>query len=173
MMYRVAITGPESSGKSTLSKYLAKSLNAVLVEEYAREYLEQLKTNYDYNNLVEIADKQISLRNTAQDKNHGILLCDTDLLVLKIWAEEKFDKRIDSVEHELISNPCDLYLLCKPDIPWKFDPLRENPLDRDRLFTKYLQYLKEYKLNYQIISGSEKERNTTAQFFITENINGL
>ena len=167
MAYTIAITGPESSGKSTLFDFLTRGLGTVGVKEYAREYLEKNGTNYSFEDLLNIAKKQISNRKQEESKASKYLICDTDALVLKIWAEEKFHKSIDIVEEALSSSPCNLYLLCKPDIPWLDDPQRENPLDRERLFEKYLDYLKKYKLNYQIISGEEIERNRMALDFIT------
>ena len=166
MVYKIAITGPESSGKSTLFDFLTSELETVGVKEYAREYLEKNGSNYTFEDFLNIAKKQISNRKQEEFKAKKYLICDTDTLVLKIWAEEKFHKSIDFLEEALSSYPCNLYLLCKPDIPWIDDPQRENPLDRERLFEKYLKYLKKYKLNYQIISGGKVERNRRTLDFI-------
>ena len=163
-MKRVFITGPESSGKSTLYQYLKRELKVVGVAEYAREYLEEKGGDYTFEDLKIISNTQLSL--CQSERIEGLLLCDTGALVLKIWAEERFQKTIEIVERELKKNTDDLYLLCKPDIPWEEDPLRENPEDRERLFEKYLNYLKEYKLNYRIISGGEEERNRMVKGFI-------
>ena len=40
-MFKVGIIGPESTGKSTLSEYLANRYGGLLVPEYARVYLEE------------------------------------------------------------------------------------------------------------------------------------
>ena len=47
-MYKVGIIGPESTGKSTLSAYLANRYNGVLIPEYAREYVVRLAPTYAY-----------------------------------------------------------------------------------------------------------------------------
>ena len=39
---KICLFGPESSGKSTLSRKLSQHYNAPLVPEYAREYLQDL-----------------------------------------------------------------------------------------------------------------------------------
>ena len=39
MGLKIAFTGPESSGKTTLSEWVSQTYNMDLVEEYAREYL--------------------------------------------------------------------------------------------------------------------------------------
>ena len=40
---KIAFTGPESSGKSTLSSWLSAEIKLPLIEEYAREYLTEKK----------------------------------------------------------------------------------------------------------------------------------
>ncbi|RLD81558.1 MAG: ATPase, partial [Bacteroidetes bacterium] len=58
---RIIITGPESTGKSTLSKQLANYYQTIYLPEYARTYIENLNRHYNYNDLVKIAKMQIKL----------------------------------------------------------------------------------------------------------------
>jgi len=167
MKLSIGITGPESSGKTTLARFLTKRLNAVTVEEYAREYLSGRSGDYTFEDLIVIARRQLELKR-QKAKKAEILVCDTDALVLKIWAEEKFHKTIDFIEEELRAHPCRLYFLCSPDVPWQYDPLRENPFDRERLFKKYVEYLNLYELHYFILQGSEEEREKQALEYIRE-----
>jgi nicotinamide riboside kinase len=48
--------------------------------------------------------------------------------------------------------------LCKPDIAWQADPLRENAHDRARLFDLYQADLTARRLPYSEISGHGEER---------------
>ena len=92
-MKHVVFTGPECSGKTTLSKKIAKTFNLPLVEEYARSYLKNLNRAYEYSDLTNIAKGQIDAEN-KQKKNSDkkVLICDTNLQVIKIWSEVKYSK---------------------------------------------------------------------------------
>ena len=57
-MTKIIITGPESSGKTTLAKNLSKSLNLNLVDEYARTFINENNNLYDYEDLLKIAKGQ-------------------------------------------------------------------------------------------------------------------
>lgn len=150
---KIAFTGPESSGKTTLSEWLSIHLSCGMIKEYAREYLSYDKayTMYDINCM---AEEQFKRNNSSNEK----VVLDTEMLVMKIWCEEKYHKCSESILLLLEKQEIDCYFLCKPDIPWEADPLRENSLDRDRLFDKYEQNLKELGFPYHVISGTLDER---------------
>lgn len=167
---KIGITGPESSGKTTLSKELSLRLNGFYLPEYAREYLKYIGSNYQLEDVLSISNTQI---NSIKNSTCNIVVCDTEALVLKIWLEDKFNYSYDLVEKSLNNNICDLYILCTPDIPWEPDNLRENPYDRERLFTKYLFYLNTLNLKYIVVSGSINERISKSLFFINNFTNTL
>jgi len=168
MLKRVAITGPESTGKSWLAKNLADHYHTVWVPEYAREYLEANGSQYDFDDIAFIAkvqkEREESLANVATD----VLFCDTEPLVTKIWSEVVFNKCNPWIENEINSNPYDLYLLCYPDIDWEPDILRENPDNRMELFELYVKELEAHGLPYVVIRGQGKERLKHALKFINE-----
>lgn len=149
---KIAFTGPECSGKSTMACWLAKELSFDLVKEYAREYLKD-KSSYSMDDLDIIASKQFE-RNSVK----GALVIDTEMLVMKIWYEEKYQRVSENILQLLERQQIDLYFLCKPDFKWVPDPLRENPQDRDRLFHIYEASLKKCGFSYCVLSGSEAER---------------
>ena len=60
----------------------------------------------------------------------------------------------------------DLWLLCKPDLPWEPDPLRENPDDRERLFERYEELLDQLGKPYAVISGAGELRTLLAIGFV-------
>ena len=149
---KIAFTGPECSGKSTMAKWLAKELSFQIVEEYSREYLKD-KLAYSIDDLDMIALEQFD-RNSLTDP----LVIDTEMLVMKIWCEEKYQTASDTILQLLKRQELDFYFLCKPDFNWVSDPLRENANDRERLFEIYEYNLKKYNLSYCVLSGSESER---------------
>lgn len=124
---KIVVIGPESTGKSTLSAALAAVLHTVWVPEYAREYLEPRANEYDYQDLLRIADGQTEQEDRLEKEASGCLVCDTDLYVIKVWSEHRYGKVEDRILQEIAARRYDLYLLCSPDIPWAADPLREYP----------------------------------------------
>ena len=82
---KIAFTGPESSGKSTLSSWLSAEIKLPLIEEYAREYLTE-KKEYFQEDLDSIARGQMNL--WSKESN---FIADTEMTVLKVWTEVKYD----------------------------------------------------------------------------------
>lgn len=157
-MQRIAITGPESSGKTTLARALAAHFGLPWVPEFAREYLADLRRPYDEEDLLCIAEGQLEAEQRVAAERPSMLVCDTDLLVIRIWSQEKFG-RVDSRLEELVDGTEYHHtLLCRPDLPWEPDPLRENPHDRDRLFGIYEQELNALGRTYAVIQGERTER---------------
>lgn len=176
-MLRIVITGPESTGKSTLAAALAEYYDIPYAKEFARDYLEaKLKSQnsslYDETDLFEMflgqinAEAEAVRQSIAQQKNQ-LLICDTDVLTYQIWAEEVFKRLSPKLSNAIKKNIeitdnqhiVSIYFLCSPEgIAWEYDPLRENPTDRDRLFAVYEKTLQLYKKNYKILRRSHEER---------------
>jgi NadR type nicotinamide-nucleotide adenylyltransferase len=159
---RIAITGPESTGKSELAKQLSIHYQTIFVPEVSRGYLEELGRSYEYHDIKEIAKNQLKLENTLAERADKILFCDTDMLVTKIWSSYKYGKCDPWIEEKARSHRYDLYLLCNIDLPWVEDPLREHPNKREELFGIYLKELQILKVNFAIISGTGPARTENA-----------
>lgn len=166
-MLKIIITGPESSGKTTLAKALAKHFDTPLVEEYVREFFEKKQTpQYVQSDLTKIAIGQIENEKLKTQNEKHLLICDTDILTIKIWSDVVFKncqpKLMQLFDNHFImyhSSPIIHYFLCSPEgIEWEYDPLRENPHDRDRLFKIYKNELKKGGKNFDILRGSFEER---------------
>jgi NadR type nicotinamide-nucleotide adenylyltransferase len=156
MLRKVSIVGPESSGKSTLAKALAAHFETEVVLEYAREYLEKLGRPYQESDLIDIAKGQLAAEQVAMLHANQFLFCDTNLLVIKIWSQVKYN-RVNSEIMELMNlDSYDLHLLLAPDIPWEADPLREHPEFRNELFEIYHQELIASGVPFHIISGKNR-----------------
>jgi len=147
-MHKIIVTGPGSSGKSTLCKALSKYFNIPFCKEYAREYLDALNRGYNQDDLLKIAKGQLQAEN-------GIQLLDTDLVTLKVWSKYKYGSCdnwiLTQIEKHKLENR--FYLLCKPDIPWEKDPQRENPNDREELFEIYKKEIASLGHDYFIVEG--------------------
>ena len=145
----IVITGPESSGKTTLTKAIAKALNTDYTEEYAREYLNS-NTSYKQEDLLLIAQGQLQ---KEKANANPIAIHDTDLITIKIWSEYKYNQCdpwiLEQIEQQKSKDR--IYLLCKPDIPWEADPLRENPSNRAELFKIYKKELEYLGYDYFVV----------------------
>jgi NadR type nicotinamide-nucleotide adenylyltransferase len=155
---KIAVTGPESTGKSWLAEKLSRHFNTVWVPEYARLYLTEKNGVYRYEDILEIAKGQKREEQLLLNKANRYLFTDTEPIVTKIWSEVVFGKCDPWIIQEIQTNPYDLYLLCYPDLPWEPDPLRENPDDRERLFDYYVEELEKYNLPFEVIKGQGEQR---------------
>lgn len=149
----IVVTGPESSGKTTLVNRLNAEYGIPIVSEFARTYLERKQTDkYEFSDLETIGNCQ-NIQESEAHKAYPIIICDTDIITIDIWSMEVFGKPI-SLDNNYLDKK--FYLLCKPDIPWVYDPLRENREDRDRLFEVYKLYLERKELTFKILNEEER-----------------
>jgi NadR type nicotinamide-nucleotide adenylyltransferase len=145
--FKVVLFGPESSGKTTLSRELANYYNTYWVEEYARE------------DIIPIAAGQIKLENEFSKKTSNLLICDTDLLETKIYSETYYNGFCDPVLTACaLENKYDLYILTDIDTPWVKDDLRDRPNNRKEMFFAFKEALIKYNRPYIQVSGDLKSR---------------
>jgi NadR type nicotinamide-nucleotide adenylyltransferase len=155
---RIAIVGPECTGKSTLAEQLAKHYNTCFVPEYAREYIDKLKGPYTLDDIVEISKGQMKQEDELAAKANKILVCDTNLIVTKIWAEFKYKQCPAWIKENIAKRKYSLHLLTDIDIPWEADPQREHPHLRRELFEIYRNELVLEKVPFELISGKPEMR---------------
>lgn len=180
---KVVVIGPESTGKSTLCQLLATHYHTSWCAEYAREYLLNNGTDYTYDDLLTIARGQLLLQDEAENKMvHGqlsmvnkdrnnsstqlpvhhsqLLFIDTDMYVMKVWCEYVFGRCHQFILDEIVQRKYDLYLLCKPDIAWVKDELREYPDERVRieLYHIYRDILINQQAPWTEVSGGYDQR---------------
>ena len=156
------LTGPESSGKSTLAEALAGHFETSWIAEMARAML--TTTAYEATDLLQIASAQ---QHAEQRHAGGLAFADTDLQTLYIWWQERFGPVPSSLVRAYAGQTARHYLLCAPDLPWQPDPLRENPDDRERLFELYERDLRVRGLSFEVVSGAGSERTERAIAAVT------
>ncbi len=160
---KVVLFGPESTGKTTLSKQLARYYNTVWAPEFARDYLQKKWNNErktcEAEDLIEIAFGQIKLENKLAKKADKVLICDTDLLETKVYSEEYYGGFVDeNLDKAAKKNKYDLYLLTYIDTPWEEDDLRDRPGLRLEMFTAFENALKKHNRNYILLKGDKETR---------------
>lgn len=155
---KIAIVGPESTGKSTISAQLAKHYNTVWVPEYAREYCAALTEPCIWQDEINMFYGQIELEEKLLPEANEILICDTTFITVKIWSDHIFGSSPPEVINELYKRSYDLYLLMDIDLPWQEDPLRDFPHLRKHFMDIWHKELRSLKANYSVVSGNDDER---------------
>ncbi|WP_090226977.1 AAA family ATPase [Lutibacter maritimus] len=158
-LIKVVLFGPESTGKTTISKMLARHYNTVWVQEYAREYLQDKWNNKRElcagSDQLPIAYGQIKLENSLAKKAEKLQICDTDLLETVVYFENYYDKTVDpELKKAALSNKYDLYLLTYIDTTWEADDIRENPHHRLEMFKTFEAELIKYNKPYILLKGN-------------------
>lgn len=171
---KIVAIGPESTGKSTLCAALAAHFSTLWCREYAREYLLKNGTNYTYQDLLTIAEGQLALEDNAtaeltalqleEPTQIDILFVDTDMHVMKVWCEFVFGNCHPFILKEIVNRKYDAYLLCKPDLPWVQDELREYPdvETRDKLYHHYKDILVNQDTPWYEVHGKDPTRTDGA-----------
>jgi NadR type nicotinamide-nucleotide adenylyltransferase len=158
-MLKIAVVGPESTGKSTMSAYLAAYYQTVWVPEYAREYCEKMGSPPTIDDEVNMFWGQIALEKKLTPKaSNNILICDTTIITVKVWCDALFGYSPQEVLDELPRHHYDLYLLMDIDLPWQDDPLRDFPNQREHFLHVWQQELQALNARYVIISGIGQQR---------------
>ena len=159
---KIAIVGPESTGKSTMSAYLADYYQTTWVPEFARGYCEKLTEPPTWQDEVNMFYGQLALENELIPGANGLLICDTTFLTVKIWSDQMFGSSPQEVLDELPKHPYDLYLLLDIDLPWEDDPLRDFPHMREHFMDIWYKELDALNANYVVISGTGSGRYENA-----------
>lgn len=159
---KIAIVGPECTGKTDLSRFLANYFKAPWVPEMAREYLDALDRPYEKSDLTRIAQAQIAEEDKLTKEANEILICDTNLVIIKIWSEFKYGDCDQTILTAMNNRKYDLHLLTYVDIPWADDPLREHPDKREVLYEIYKRELQDTNTNFVEIKGEQNVRRKTA-----------
>jgi NadR type nicotinamide-nucleotide adenylyltransferase len=159
---KIAVTGPESTGKSTLVQKLAAHYHAVYVPEYCRAYLEKKARSWIFEDVPVIAQGQIAAEDEVVATNSGMIFFDTELIAIKVWLALYGRECPDWIVAEIKQRKYDLVLLMDIDLPWIADDQRSNPDDREELFSLFKQNMAEFGIAYYIIKGQGETRTQNA-----------
>lgn len=173
---RLILTGPESTGKSTLAHALARRLDAVLVEEYLRHYFVRIDAEgkkLSLGDALPIARGQWQWEEeAAQLAQNKPLICDTDLVSSVIYNRHYYGDQRGSelwqdwqnwaeMHLERVQQPPyvpRLYLLCDIDWPWIDDGQRDAPHLRGMFLERFRSLLGKQRLPFLILSGTLEQR---------------
>lgn len=159
---KIALYGPESTGKTTLANQLADEFNTIWIPEFARDYLQdkwnskqEVCTQED---LLPIAIGQTKLENDALQNANKFLFCDTNLMVTKVFSDMHYNSCNPILEKAAKKHKYDLFFLTDIDVPWEKDDLRDKKEDREATLAIFEKALIDYKKPYIKLSGNKEER---------------
>lgn len=159
---KIALVGPESTGKTTLSKQLAQHFETVWTPEFARNYLQEKwdgkKQICESEDLLPIAIGQTKLENENLSIANKFLFCDTSLLVTKVFSEIYYSFCDPIIDKAARKHKYDLFFLTDIDVPWQKDDLRDKPNDRESVFEFFKNALIQNQKPFIILSGNKDER---------------
>ena len=168
---RIAVYGPESTGKTELAGKLAAHFSAPLVAEYARERWDQ-QGALTLEDMLPVAreqwrreDEAVRTCNLIGDKC-GRVICDTEALTTMLWSDLLYGTCPDEVRRgaEQRCRNYALYLLLDTDVPFAPDPQRcfPDPADREKCMRVWRGALERRQLPFTLISGGWAEREKAA-----------
>ncbi|HEU4788846.1 MAG TPA: DUF4301 family protein [Flavobacterium sp.] len=159
---KIAIFGPESTGKTTLATQLAEYYKTVWVPEFARDYLQEKLDSgrgiCDIDDMLPIAYGQTKLENESALIANKYLFCDTNLLVTKVFSELYYNFCDSLLDKAARAHQYDLFFLTDIDVPWEDDGLRDSPEGRESVFEVFKQSLIDNKKPFITISGDKETR---------------
>ncbi len=132
MTWRVVLTGPECTGKTTLARRIATRLGAACVPEASRAYAEARGGLLSAADVEPIAHATMDALHRAAGDGAPVLVADTDLVSTMVYARAYYGDCPAWIEKECRAQRADLYLLCAPDLPWEADGVRDQPAESDR-----------------------------------------
>jgi len=171
---RIAVFGPESTGKTRLAEKLAAHFHAPLVTEYAREFWDRHGV-ITLEDIPGIAREQWRREDEAMTLlrqgfggrgNRSLLICDTEALTTVLWSDLLYGTCPDDIRRGADQRAKDyaLYLLLDTDVPFAPDPQRCFPDEADREKCRRVWHgaVERRGLPYVWIRGNWAERETAA-----------
>jgi HTH-type transcriptional repressor of NAD biosynthesis genes len=161
---RVCIYGPESTGKSTLARDLARHFGTVHAWEYARPLLDPQGGRCTPDDIPRIVRGQVATEEALAQQANRVMFCDTDVLTTTVWSDVLFGDTPPWIRELAETRRYDLYLVLDVDVPWVDDSQRffNEQAVRREMFGRFLAALESRRRPYRIIRGGWDERFRSA-----------
>ncbi|TPG39275.1 DUF4301 family protein [Flavobacterium pectinovorum] len=169
---KIALFGPESTGKTTLAKQLAEYYETEWVPEFARDYLQEKWEENQHicvaDDMLPIAYGQVALENEKLTTANKYLFCDTNLMVTKVFSEMYYGFCDPLLNEAALEHEYDLFFLTDIDVPWEKDDIRDTPDGRESVFSVFKQTLVNTKKPFITLSGDKESRLVKATAIIND-----
>lgn len=170
---RVAVVGAESTGTTTLSKDLAKTLHAPWVPEYGRLYSEGLVySQHEWNDeeFVHIAKMQQDMEREFAKNSHGIIVCDTNAFATSLWQKRYMGHTTPEVEAIAQQDRVNQYFLTGDEIPFVQDGIRDGEHIRHDMHTAFARQLDSLLTPHETLRGPKRTRVAKAKEVIAKRL---
>ena len=147
--YRVAVVGPESSGKTNAIGEMAQELGrhgikVAVVAEAGRVYAQDLPLDHIWTMADELAVARLHLELMAEVATDADLaLSDGAVITPRVWSLRAFGVELPELVQIDDTATFDAIALTAPDLPWRPDPLRTVAANREVDFALYQRLLSE------------------------------
>lgn len=158
---RIAIVGPESSGKSTLAKNLALAYGAKPAIEYGR-VLSVAKNNHltegDFDDILRGQNALMKLIET--DNNSSIVITDTEAYTTYLFGKKFFNKNLTHIYRHASLQKFDLYIVLPPSFDWVDDGSRIMPdqNERETFYRSIVTFLNIWQKPYKVIDRKDHDK---------------
>ena len=167
-LLRVCVTGPESTGKTTLAARIAKRFATEWVPEASRAYAERKGTPLTADDVTPIAREHVRVADERARSARTLLSLDTDLLSTVIYSRHYYGRTPPWIVAAERVRRSHLYLLCDVDVPWLPDGVRDRPANREEMFGTFEGALRRRALPYAVVRGSWSQRDRIADDAVDE-----
>lgn len=161
---RICLIGPEASGKTTLAAWLARAQGVPWLPEFARTYAENVRRPLVHDDVDEIARGHIAAEDALRAPR---VVLDTDLVSTVVYSRHYYGSCAEWIEAAARARRADRYLLCRPDLPWTADGVRDRGDRRDELFDAFHATLEEFGAAVRVVEGSGNARLESAWIGLT------
>lgn len=155
---KICFYGPESTGKSFMSKKMAAHFNTEYVPEVARELI--TANDFTIDDICRIGKAQTERVLEKQRTSNRVLFCDSDLITTQIYSQHylnEIPEILFELEKQITYNH---YFLFDIDVPWIQDGLRDlgSEGQRKEMFSRFKTELEKRKIAYTLVRGNWTER---------------
>jgi NadR type nicotinamide-nucleotide adenylyltransferase len=159
---RIVLTGPESTGKTTLARELAALYDTPWSAEYAREYA-STRASLGLEDVEAIARGQIVNEDRATLAARDLVILDTDLVSTAVYSRFYYATVAEWIARAAAERLGDLYLMPDLEVPFVPDTVRDSADARPALHQSFVDELSRLGARVVRVGGSLNDRRAQAR----------
>jgi HTH-type transcriptional repressor of NAD biosynthesis genes len=156
MVKKICFVGGESTGKSTITKAMAKVFMTNYVEEYGREHCSiKPPSEFTPGDFYAIALEQQKRVSRSAHSSYKYLFCDTDTITTQAFFQLYLKKNSIILDAYISEDDYYHYFLLAPTIEFEQDGTREFESHREEQFVLIKSLLDKWKKPYTVVTESD------------------